>query len=92
VGSNMSNKFKMIAAVLVRGLVCAPCVLAGEAGSGHRGADPPTEVCEAFPWDVPVEQSFSVESVMRWRRAMRERGPRQFGTSLPHGWVFARAR
>jgi hypothetical protein len=28
------------------------------------------EICEAFPWDVPVEQSFTVASVLRWRRAM----------------------
>jgi hypothetical protein len=87
----MSNKFNVIAVILVRGLVCAPCALAGEAGPGHRRADPPTEVCEAFPWDVPVEQSFSAESVMRWRRAMREQGPRQPGTSLPHGRVYVRA-
>jgi hypothetical protein len=90
VGSNMSNKFRVIAAILVRGLVCAPCVLAGEAAPDHRRPDPPIEVCEAFPWDVPVEQSFSAESVLRWRRAMPEQGPRQSGTSLPRGQVLVR--
>jgi hypothetical protein len=25
-------------------------------------------VSEAFPWDAPVEQTFTVDSVLRWRR------------------------
>ena len=39
---------------------------------GHtasRGAtSQAAELSEAFPWDEPVEQTFSVESVLRWRR------------------------
>jgi len=36
---------------------------------GHTAERQPAELCEAFPWDVPVEHSFSVDSVLRWRQA-----------------------
>ena len=87
----MSNKFWVIAAILVPDLLCAPCVLADETLGRHGRPEQPIEVCEAFPWDVPVEHSFTAESVMRWRRAMQEQGARQPGKSLPHGRFFARA-
>jgi hypothetical protein len=82
-GSDLSNKFWLSAAILVPGLLCAPCVLADETVPGHGRAEPPIEVCEAFPWDVPVEQSFTAESVMRWRRAMQEQDAQQPGKSVP---------
>jgi hypothetical protein len=37
-------------------------------GAPHRR---PAEICEAFSWDVPVEQSFTPESVLRWRQHAR---------------------
>jgi len=30
----------------------------------------PVELSEAFPWDEPVEQTFTVDSMLRWRRGM----------------------
>ena len=91
VGSNMSNKFWLTAAILVPSLLRAPCVRADEAVSGRGRPTPPIELCEAFPWDVPIEQSFTTESVMRWRRAMQEQAARQPVRSFPHGRFFARA-
>jgi hypothetical protein len=87
----MSNKFWLTAAILVPGLLRVPFVLAEEAVPRHGRPEPPIEVCEAFPWDVPVEQSFTAESVMRWRRAMQEQGARQTAMALPRGRLFARA-
>lgn len=91
VGSNMSNKFWVTVAILVPCLLSAPCVQADEAASGRGRPKPPTELCEAFPWDVPVEQSFTTESVMRWRRAMQEERVQQPVNSFPRGRSFARA-
>lgn len=90
VGSNMSNKFWLTAAILVPGLLGAPCVQADEAVPGRGRPKPPTELCEAFPWDVSVEQSFTTESVMRWRRAMQEQNAQQSVKSFPRGRSFAR--
>ena len=81
----------MTAAILVPGLLCAPYVQADEAVSGRGRPKPPTELCEAFPWDVPVEQSFTTESVMRWRRAMQVQRVQQSAKSFPRGRSFARA-
>jgi hypothetical protein len=64
-------------------LTLALCVLvslgakAQETGSTRDGQREDAEVCEAFSWDVPVEQSFSVESVLRWRRLTRGAGQQQ---------------
>jgi hypothetical protein len=48
-------------------LLCSSGARAEEvtpSGAPHRQ---PAEICEAFSWDVPVEQSFTPESVLRWR-------------------------
>jgi hypothetical protein len=37
---------------------------------GQEKVSAPVEICEAFPWDIPVEKSFTVASVLRWRHAM----------------------
>jgi hypothetical protein len=42
---------------------------AQETGRGVPGQ--PVEICEALPWDVPAEQSLTVESVLRWRHGVR---------------------
>jgi hypothetical protein len=62
-----SNVFWAIAAV---GLLFSPAVHAGESASGRDGTSRSIELCQAFPWDAPVEQTFSVASVLRWRRAV----------------------
>ena len=84
----MSNKFWVTAAILGSGLPGAPCVLADETVPRHRRPEPPTELCEAFPWDVPVEQSFTTESVMRWHRAMQVQRVQQSAKSFPRGRSF----
>ena len=35
--------------------------------TNHDVQRPPIELCEAFSWDAPPEQSLTVESVVRWR-------------------------
>lgn len=81
----------MTAAVLVAGLVSGPRVEAGDSMSRGSRPEPPVEICEAFPWDVPVEQSFTAELVLRWRRAMTERGARPARVVPARGLTFARA-
>lgn len=36
----------------------------------HGPPSRPVELSEAFPWDEPVEQTFTVNSVLRWRRSL----------------------
>jgi hypothetical protein len=48
--------------------VAAGALLVFASGAGASAAGQPAELCEAFPWDVPVEQSFTPASVLRWRR------------------------
>jgi hypothetical protein len=88
----MSNQFWPAAAILVPGLLCASCAQADESVSRRARPEPPIEICEAFPWDVPVEQSFTAKSVMRWRRAMQEQRTQQPNKSFPRGRFFAQAR
>ena len=48
--------------------------------AGNGGQSRSAELCEAFPWDVPVDRSFTAESVLRWRRGENDaRPPRNFG-------------
>jgi hypothetical protein len=49
----------------------------GQGQTASRGAPSRhVELSEAFPWDEPVEQTFTVNSVLRWRRgAAAERAP-----------------
>jgi hypothetical protein len=64
------GKAKLLGTSVLIGLTLGHHVRAEEPGAPQRRTPPPTEICEAFPWDVPVEQSFTVASVLRWRRAM----------------------
>jgi hypothetical protein len=65
-GLKMSGAYWAIAAV---GLLFSPAAHAGEAASGRDGTSRSIEFCQAFSWDAPVEQTLSVASVLRWRRA-----------------------
>jgi len=85
----MSNKFWVTAAILVPGLLCAPWVRANDTMSRHGRSEPPIEVCESFPWDVPVEQSFTAESVSRWRRAIQEQRSEQPKKFFPRRGFYA---
>lgn len=65
VGSKMSVTIWL---GLAAGLVFSVDAQAQSAVSGHGDPSRPIELCEAFPWDEPVEQTFTVASVLRWRR------------------------
>jgi hypothetical protein len=65
------------------GLLFSPGAQAQERTTGGGGQSRPVELCEAFPWDVPVEQSFTVASVLRWRRG--EHDVRQARKSVRDG-------
>jgi hypothetical protein len=43
----------------------------------------PAEICEAFSWGVPVEQSFTPESVLRWRQQARSGSLQMESTPSP---------
>jgi len=62
----MSNVFRATAAI---GLLLSSVVEAQQ--TSRIGREPQTELCEAFAWDVPLELSFSVGSVVRWRLGTR---------------------
>ena len=80
----MSEELWVTAAILVFGWLCPAQAQSDAIVTRQSGPNPPIELCEAFPWDVTVEQSLTAESVSRWRRAMQV-AP-QAGTS------FARER
>lgn len=65
------------------GLLASPHAQAQQRASADARQSPPVELCEAFPWDVPVEQSFTVASVLRWRHG--EQAVRQARNSLREG-------
>jgi hypothetical protein len=61
----MANRFCVAAAV---GLLFAVHVHAQARNAIHGVPSRHVELSEAFPWDEPVEQTFTVDSVLRWRR------------------------
>jgi hypothetical protein len=62
----MANWFCETAAV---GLLLVTQAHAQGRTATHGTPSRPLELSEAFPWDEPVEQTFSVDSVLRWRRS-----------------------
>ena len=71
----MSNISRVIVAI---GLLVSASAQAREDVSDRVGPTRTIELCQAFPWDEPVEQTFSVASVINWRRATRDaRVPRR---------------
>jgi hypothetical protein len=69
-GSVLSSGKRRAFAVIGTGVIVGLAPLRDARAQEHSGHRTPAEICEAFPWDVPVEQSFTVASVLRWRRAM----------------------
>jgi hypothetical protein len=61
----MSDRYRAAVAV---GVLLFMAAQAGANGPGRGDAVRPNELCEAFPWDVPVEQSFTAAAILRWRR------------------------
>jgi hypothetical protein len=63
------------------GLIFSGGVQAQETTHDMHGQ--PIEVSEAFPWDMPTENSFSAAAVLRWRRAQAAPHalPRNFSAS-----------
>jgi hypothetical protein len=63
----MANRFWVAAAI---GLLFASHARAQDRAAAGAAASRPVELSEAFPWDEPVEQTFTVASVLRWRRGV----------------------
>ena len=76
----MTERIWMAAMV---GLLLSAAVHTAATAAGRPTQDPRTEVCEAFPWDVPVEQSFTPAAVLRWRRGVER--ARQIARSASDG-------
>jgi len=70
----MANRFCVAVAV---GLLFAPHGHAQGRTAVHGAPSRPVELSEAFPWDEPVEQTFTVDSVLRWRRGTPAEGQQQ---------------
>ena len=65
VSSKMSDMLWVAAAI---GLLVCPGAVAREPVASQPAPSRPVELCEAFPWDEPVEQTLTVELVLHWRR------------------------
>ena len=74
VGAKMADRFWLAMAV---GLLFATHAQAQDRTAVHGAPSRPVELSEAFPWDEPVEQTFTVDSVLRWRRGMPAEGKQQ---------------
>jgi hypothetical protein len=61
----MAGRFRVAVAL---GLLLATHTQAQEQIAPRGAPSRPIELSEAFPWDEPVEQTFTVDSVLRWRR------------------------
>jgi hypothetical protein len=61
----MSEIFRVIVAI---GLLVSTGTKAQEPVCGRGEPSRSMELCQAFPWDEPVEQTFTVGSVVRWRQ------------------------
>ena len=70
-GSNMSGTLRVIIAI---GLMCSPAARAQEFDPDHDANSRSVELCQAFAWDEPIEQTFTVASVLRWRHGVRIAG------------------
>ena len=70
----MPDRFRVMVAV---GLLFATHAQAQERVIAYGAPLRPIELSEAFPWDEPVEQTFTVDSVLRWRRAPPAEGQQQ---------------
>jgi hypothetical protein len=58
----------MLWLTVAAGLLFSFAAQAREPDFGESSAARHIELCEAFPWDEPVEQTFTVDAVSRWRR------------------------
>jgi hypothetical protein len=70
----MADRFCVWAAL---GLLFAAHAQAQQRVAVHGEPSRPVELSEAFPWDEPVEQTFTVDSVLRWRRGRAAEGQQQ---------------
>jgi hypothetical protein len=61
---------KRFCAAVAGGLLFAVQAHVQARAAVHGAPSRPVELSEAFPWDAPVEQTFTVESVLRWRRSL----------------------
>jgi hypothetical protein len=73
-GSNMSGALRVIIAI---GLMCSSAARAQEFGPDRDASSHSVELCQAFAWDEPIEQTFTVASVLRWRHGVRIAGGQQ---------------
>jgi hypothetical protein len=74
VGTKMSDLFWPAVAV---GFLVSVDAEVQERAAFHGGPSWPVELSEAFPWNEPVEQTFAVDSMLRWRRSGPAKGKRQ---------------
>jgi hypothetical protein len=84
-----STMLKTLNATAAIGLIISGGVQAQEMYHDMRGQ--PIEVTEAFPWDMPTENSFSAEAVVRWRRAQAPPRalPRNLSANQRENWMLA---
>ncbi len=61
----MSDLYWGTAAAAVFAMLFSASVTTEERSPEHGDREHPTEVCEAFPWDVPIEQSLMEDVVVR---------------------------
>jgi hypothetical protein len=73
-GRKMADRFCVSVAF---GLLFATHAQAQERIAVPGAPSRPVELSEAFPWDEPVEQTFTVESVLRWRSGTPAEGQQQ---------------